>query len=92
MLRPRRRREGLEVAAYRQEMVQPGWALASGGECEKARRMLLLLLSLLPLPLLLQILLLLLLPHDNCFPHLSRYQPQMLKVRVLPFALGYWFT
>ncbi|XP_054373799.1 uncharacterized homolog [Molothrus aeneus] len=52
----------------------------------------LLLLSLLPLPLLLEILLLLLLPHDNCFPRLSRYQPQMLKVRVLPFALGYWFT
>ncbi|XP_065716519.1 uncharacterized protein [Patagioenas fasciata] len=52
----------------------------------------LLLLSLLPLPLLLQILLLLLLPHDICFPRLSRYQPQMLKVRVLPFALGYWFT
>ncbi|CAN0329250.1 uncharacterized protein LOC141918465 [Strix aluco] len=52
----------------------------------------LLLLSLLLLPLLLQILLLLLLLHDNCFPRLSRYQPQMLKVRILPFALGYWLT
>lgn len=37
MLRPRRRREGLEVAACREEMVQAGWALAGGGECEKAR-------------------------------------------------------
>lgn len=38
MLRPQRRWEGLEVAAYRQEMVQPGWAPARGGEREKARR------------------------------------------------------
>lgn len=37
MLRLRRRREGLEVAVCREEMVQAGWGLASGGEREKAR-------------------------------------------------------
>ncbi|XP_059580563.1 uncharacterized LOC128092250 homolog [Alligator mississippiensis] len=55
----------------------------------------LLLLSLLPLPLLLLpllLILLLLLSHDSCFPHLSRHQPLMLKVRSQPFSLGYWFT
>ncbi|XP_073202034.1 uncharacterized protein [Lepidochelys kempii] len=56
----------------------------------------LLLLALLPLPLLppllLCLILLLLLLHDGCFLRLSRHQPQTLKVRSQPFALGYWFT
>ncbi|XP_062985214.1 uncharacterized LOC128092250 homolog [Elgaria multicarinata webbii] len=53
----------------------------------------LLVLSLLLLPLPLLLIFLLLLLHDGCvFLHLSSHQPQMLKVRSQPFALGCWFT
>ncbi|XP_078004286.1 uncharacterized protein LOC144455136 [Phascolarctos cinereus] len=35
---------------------------------------------------------LLLFLNASCFPPLSRPQPQMVQVRALSFALGYWFT